>query len=144
MMEPIAGAPAGVIAYRAVGTVSAEDYTGVLQPAIAAAAAGSSGVRIVIELGDAYDGYSAGAAWEDLSLGSKHLSEWHRCAVVTDHRALGDAIRVVGALMPGDVRVFPVAERQAALREEARRVRAGSATPEPSTRLNPTTEDARP
>jgi DNA primase len=35
-------------------------------------------------------------------------------------------------------------ELQAALREEARRVRAGSATPEPSTRLNPTTEDARP
>jgi hypothetical protein len=37
-----------------------------------------------------------------------------------------------------------LAELQAALREEARRVRAGGVTPEPSTRLNPTTEDARP
>ena len=33
---------------------------------------------------------------------------------------------------------------QSALREEARRLRAGSAAPEPSIRLNPTTEDARP
>ena len=35
-------------------------------------------------------------------------------------------------------------ELQAALREEARRLRAGSAAPEPSIRSNPTTEDARP
>jgi DNA primase len=35
-------------------------------------------------------------------------------------------------------------ELQSALREEARRLRAGGTTPEPSIRLNPTTEDVRP
>jgi hypothetical protein len=115
MMTAIDGAPTGVIAYRAVGTVTSDDYAAILRPAIAAAADSGAGVRIVIELGPDFDGYSAGAAWDDLSLGSKHLAEWRRCALVTDHRMLADAVRAVGLFMPGEVRVFPVAELDAAM-----------------------------
>ena len=37
MVEPIEGAPAGVLAFRAVGTVEAADYENVLRPAVEAA-----------------------------------------------------------------------------------------------------------
>ena len=63
-------------------------------------------VRLVHELGEAFDGYSAGAAWEDTKPWAPHLTTWERCAVVTDHGWITDAIRVFRVLMPGDVRTF--------------------------------------
>ncbi|HEY7732709.1 MAG TPA: STAS/SEC14 domain-containing protein [Gaiellaceae bacterium] len=107
MIEPIAGAPAGVLAFRAVGEVGASDYESVLAPAIEAAIDEHGKVRLVYELGPGFDGYSAGAAWEDLKLGTAHLTKWERCAVVTDHRLIADGVRAFSWLMPGEVKVFP-------------------------------------
>jgi hypothetical protein len=115
MFQVIGEAPAGVLAFRAIGHVSTDDYATVLMPAIEAAAARGEGIRIVIELGPDFEGYSAGAGWEDLNVGAKHLSDWRRCAVVTDHRLLADAVRAVGIFMPGEYRVFPVGELETAL-----------------------------
>ena len=115
MIEPIEPAPAGVLAFRAVGRVQAADYENVLAPAIDAAVAEHGKVRLVYELGDAFDGYSAGAAWEDMKIWAPHLTKWERCAVVTDHGWIRDALRVFGVFMPGDVRVFPTTELDDAL-----------------------------
>lgn len=115
MIEPIEGAPEGVIAFRAVGKVEASDYESVLRPAIEKAAADRGKVRLVYQLGPDFDSYSPGASWEDMKLGTAHLSSWERCAVVTDHRLLGDAVRAFGVLMPGEVKVFPDAGLQDAL-----------------------------
>lgn len=115
MIEPIEGAPPGVLAFRAVGKVEAADYEDVLTPAIEAAIGEQGKVRLVYELGPEYDGYSAGAAWEDMKLWTPHLTKWERCAVVTDHRLLGDAVRAFAMLMPGEVKVFPVTELASAL-----------------------------
>jgi hypothetical protein len=116
MIEPIEGAPAGVVAMRAVGRISGQDYETVLRPAIDAALAEHGRARVVLELGPDFEGYSADAAWEDLKLGAAHLSSWERCAVVTDHAFVGDAVRVIGLLMPGSFEAFPVAELDAAMR----------------------------
>jgi hypothetical protein len=114
MLEPIEGAPDGVVAYRAIGEITAEDYDGTLRPAVDAAAARGR-LRLVFELGTEFGGYSAGAAWEDFKLGGGNLTNWERCAVVTDHRMLGDAIRAFGMLMPGEIKVFTVDQTAEAL-----------------------------
>lgn len=115
MLEAIQDAPAGIVAVRAVGKVTTEDYDTVLKPAMQGAIAAHGKVRLAYELGPEFDGYSGGATWEDLKFGTEYLTKWERCAVITDHAVLGDAIRAFGVLMPGGVRVFPVAERGAAL-----------------------------
>lgn len=115
MLEPIEGAPEGVIAFKAVGNVEAADYEEVLTPAIESAISQHGKVRLVYELGPEYDGYSAGASWEDLKLGATHLAKWERCAIVTDHRLIRDAIRAFAMLMPGEIKVFPVVELDHAL-----------------------------
>jgi hypothetical protein len=84
-------------------------------PAIEAAIAEHGKIRLVFELGPKFDGYSAGAAWEDLKLWAPHLSKWERCAVVTDHRLIADAIRAFALLMPGEVKVFAVSGLDEAL-----------------------------
>ena len=116
MIESIPGAPAGVLAFRAVGTVEAADYDNVLKPAVEAAIKERGKVRLVYELGPDYGSYSAGAAWEDTKLWAPHLANWERCAVVTDHRLIADALRAFGILMPGEVKSFPVTQLDEAMR----------------------------
>src|SRR5262245_10623350 len=114
MLEPIEGAPDGVVAYRAIGKVSAEDYDTTLRPAVDAAAARGK-LRLVFELGSDFTGYAPGAAWEDFKLGTGNLTNWERCAVVTDHELIAAALRAFAILMPGEVKVFPLGQTADAL-----------------------------
>jgi hypothetical protein len=114
MIEPLTDVPDGVIAFEAVGKVHAADYTEVLIPAVDRAAA-AGGVRLVYLLGDRFDGYSAGADWEDLKLGIAHLKAWKRAAIVTDNRAFGDLVAAFAWMVPGKMRHFPMAERATAI-----------------------------
>lgn len=108
-------APDGVIAFRASGKVVASDYEDVLRPAVDAAVNEHGRIRIVLELGPEFDGYSAGAAWEDVKLWGPNLTKWERCAVVSDNRLINDAVKVFRVVMPGEVRVFPGGAVEAAI-----------------------------
>jgi hypothetical protein len=115
VIKKIQGAPDGVIAFKAVGKVESCDYKDTLEPAVEQAIKTQGKIRLVYELGEDFDSYSAGAAWEDLKLGGGDLSAWERCAVVTDHALIRDAVRAFGVFMPGSVKVFPVAELNQAM-----------------------------
>jgi len=115
MLHTIEGAPQRVVALKAVGKVTASDYEDILQPALNEAIATDGKIRLVYELGPEFEGYTSGAAWEDVKLGVRDRSGWERCAVVTDHAVIGDAMRAFGVLMPGAFKVFPVRELDKAL-----------------------------
>lgn len=114
MIEPLADLPEGVIGFEVSGEVQAEDYTGTLVPALEAAAEAGE-VNLVFVLGDRYDGYSAGAAWQDTKLGLKHHMHWHRTAIVTDEGWISHVASTLGFMIPGDFKAFPVAEQDAAI-----------------------------
>lgn len=111
MLQTLSGLPDGVVGIEAVGEVEADDYERVLVPAVEAALAEHRTVRLLCVLGDRFDGYSTGAMWADTKLGFEHLRRWERMAVVTDKEWIGHAVKAFGWLMPGEVRVFPTAER---------------------------------
>jgi hypothetical protein len=104
MIQPI-DAPEGVIAFKAVGKVEAKDYE-VLKPAVEEAIKERGKARIVFEMGPEFEGYSAGAAWEDLKMWAPHLMDWERCAVVTSHGFMAGALKAVGKIIPGEIKVF--------------------------------------
>lgn len=99
-----------VVGFEAVGTVSADDYRDVLEPAIAGALETTDKLRLLYVLGDRFDGYSAGAAWQDTKLGISHWDAWERIAVVTDHATIRDGVKAFAWMVPGDIRIFPVEE----------------------------------
>lgn len=106
MIELIEGLPAPVVGLRASGTVSAEDYERELVPAIEAMIAAHDKVRVLYVLGDDFDGYSFGAAWQDTKLGLGNLRHWERCAIVTDADWIENAVKALGWMMPGEIRAF--------------------------------------
>ncbi len=110
MLTLMSGLPDSVVAIEASGKVEADDYRTVLDPAAAAAMKAHEKVRLLYVLGDAFTGYSAAAMWEDTKIGFHDLSAWERIAVVTDHGAMADAIRVFGWLIPAEVRTYPTGQ----------------------------------
>jgi hypothetical protein len=115
MLHVLAGLPPNVVGIEAVGRVSAEDYGEVLEPAIERALASHEKLRLLYVLGETFEGYSAGAAWEDTKLGIGHWGAWERIAVVSDGEWIRNAIKAVAWMLPGDVRVFPLAARDDAI-----------------------------
>lgn len=115
MIQPLEDLPAGVIGFRAVGTIEASDYRDVLDPAIDAAIADRGSVNLVVVMGDEFDRYSLGAMLEDAKLIGRPLSAWNRAAFVTNHDVLAGIATAFGGLVPGEFKVFSLDQQDAAV-----------------------------
>jgi hypothetical protein len=67
-------------------------------------------IRFLYVLGEDFDGYSGGAMWEDTKVGVSHWSKWDKISLVTDHTAYADGVNAFGWMVPGEIKVFSVAE----------------------------------
>ncbi|HEY6729750.1 MAG TPA: STAS/SEC14 domain-containing protein [Solirubrobacterales bacterium] len=116
MIERIEVMPAGAFGLRASGELTREDYTEVLEPALAEAAA-SGEIRFVFVLTD-FDGLGHGAWVEDMKTGMKawvrEHSTWKRFALVTDVEWVAKAMRMFAWMAPGEVRTYGLAELEEA------------------------------
>ena len=114
MLARIDGLPEGVIGLRVVGRLSADDYKTELEPAVNAVVADGRKVRLLLELGSAYDGIDPGAVAADLGFGSEHFRAFERMAVVTDIDWIRAGAGLFGPLMPGELKVYGTGELDAA------------------------------
>lgn len=106
MIEVMTDLPDRVLGLKASGQVSADDYKTVLVPAIEQKLTQHAKARLLYVLGDDFEGYTSGAAWEDAKVGMKHLTSFERVAVVTDVDWIEKMIKAFGFALPGEVRVF--------------------------------------
>jgi hypothetical protein len=114
MIENLTGLPDSVIGFSAHGEVTAEDYEKHIVPAVEGALQKHGKVRILYHLGEDFDGFDAGALWEDAKIGLSHLTAWERIAMVTDVDWLRTATKALRFAMPREVRIFSNAEIEAA------------------------------
>ena len=113
MLHQLTDLPDGVIGFEADGEIQADDYTTTLIPAVEQQIAEHDEVRIVLVFPE-FAGYSGGGAWEDLKMGVTHFTKWKRIALVTDVDWMTHLVAVFGWMTPGEVKHFPMAEREAA------------------------------
>jgi hypothetical protein len=107
--------PGNVVGAKAVGHVDANDYREVLEPAVAAALEDHDKLRLVFVLGEEFEGYSAGASWEDAKLGVGNWSAWERVAVVTNRDWISSTVSALSWMLPGEVRDFRLSEHDEAI-----------------------------
>jgi hypothetical protein len=113
MIKELSDLPPGVVGFEAAGTLSAEDYRDVVLPALQRAYA-SDEFRFVIVIPE-FHGMTGGALWQDLKVGVEHLHAWKRIALVTDIDWVRHATALFGWITPGEVEVFPLAQRDEAI-----------------------------
>ena len=106
MIRVIEGMPDNVVAVSGVGEVSSDDYISTLDPAIDDALEKHDKIRLLYVLGAEFDGYSGGAMWEDTKLGIGHWGAWEKIALVTDKDWVDDALKFLGWMVPGEIKVY--------------------------------------
>ena len=105
-IKVLEGFPQDVVAFELVGRIDSDDYETVLIPEIEARVKQEGKVKVLIVIGKAYKGVSAGAAWEDLKFGLLHLGDFPRIAVVTNRKGLRKALKLFAPLMRSEVGAF--------------------------------------
>jgi SpoIIAA-like len=113
MITEMSGLPDGVIGFEISGKVQAEDYRDVILPSLERAAA-TGEVRFVVVIPE-FHGMTGGAVWQDLKVGMEHFRAWKRIALVTDIEWMDRMMSMFGWMTPGDVRHFPLAQRDDAI-----------------------------
>jgi hypothetical protein len=109
MLETIQDVPEGITAIRAVGTITAEDYADVIGPMLEGARRDERPLRILLQLGPQYEGFTAGAVWEKAGTWMRHPGLWHDIdgyALVSDIHWVGELVALAGMLVPFPMRVF--------------------------------------
>jgi hypothetical protein len=114
MLKAMTGLPPGVLGFEVHGELHGDDYRQVLLPAIEATIQQGHKVRVVLVF-ERFDGPSGGALWQDLKLGVEHLTHWERIALVTDIDWMTHLTALFGWMTPGELKRFPLAERDAAI-----------------------------
>jgi SpoIIAA-like len=117
MIERLADLPPGTIGFRATGEIEREDYDDVLAPELRRAIEAGGGLRTLYVIDD-LDEIEPGALWADsklgFDLGVRHHDAWVRSAIVTDSPWMARATRMFAWMIPGEARVFPLAELEQA------------------------------
>ena len=106
MLERITSLPPGVDGVKAVGKVSQQDYQQVLEPLIDEARRADRRLRLLYQFGPEFEGFTAGGAWEDASVGLRSLRLIDGLAIVSDTSWIRDSSRLLAFFMPGPVRHF--------------------------------------
>jgi hypothetical protein len=110
MLERLTALPPGIDGVKAVGKVSQQDYQQVLGPLLDDARHADRRVRLLYQFGPEFEGFTAGGAWEDASVGLRSLRFVEGLAIVTDVNWVRDATRLSAFFMPGPVKVFANAQ----------------------------------
>ena len=109
--------PPGTIGFRASGEIEREDYDEVLAPELRRALEAGGGLRTLYVIED-FDEIEPGALWADsklgFDLGVRHHDAWVRSAIVTDIAWMARAAKLFAWMVPGEARVFPRADLEAA------------------------------
>jgi hypothetical protein len=62
-----------------------------------------------------FHGMSPGALWQDLKVGFENFRKWKRIALVTDIEWMHHMTSLFGWMTPGEVKSFPMSERDQAI-----------------------------
>ncbi len=110
MIEQLFDFPGNVVAFVCRGRVTKADYDATLVPAVRDALITHDKVRLYYETAADFAGIDAGAVWEDFKVGMEHLMRWERIAVVTDVEWIKHMVHFFSFLMPGETRLFSLAD----------------------------------
>ena len=113
MFEFIEGLPPDVMAIKASGKVTHEDYRNTLIPKAEAMIA-TGPIRMLYVIGRDFKGFELEALWDDGVFGIRHWHDFSHIAVVTDHTWVTAMVNMFKPFFHGDVRLFGLAELPAA------------------------------
>ena len=88
MITEIKEVPTNMVAFRATGEVTKEDFEKVVFPAVEKVVERTGELNYLLLLQTDAKNFTFGAWWQDVILGLKELFKWRRAAIVTDSESI--------------------------------------------------------
>lgn len=95
-----------VVAFRAKGTITRDDYEETLIPEVEKKIKAHGKVKLLYWCGEEFKGFSAGAMWDDARFGLMHLGDFLKIAVVSDIEWVRQSVKLFAPLIRAPVQVF--------------------------------------
>ena len=106
----IDGLPRDTLGVRFSGTITSRDYTETLTPLVNEASVGHDKLKLLCVVDEGFEGYSAGAVWDDMRLGFSNLTTFSKIALVTDVSWLRKGAKFFGTMVPTELVTFDLDE----------------------------------
>lgn len=101
MITQIKDVPSNMVAFRASGDVTKEDFEKTVFPAVEAVVEKTGELNYLLLLQTDVKNFTLGAWWEDVILGLKELFNWRRAAIVTDSETVIRFTHIFSVFAPG-------------------------------------------
>lgn len=108
MLKHIQEMPAGTLGFEAIDEVDDDDFEDTVEPVLRREIAAGRAIRMLYLLGPGLLEYEGEALGDQLKFAARHAESYERVAVVSDRDWLRPALRVLSALVPGQLRAFPL------------------------------------
>ena len=105
-----------ILAIAAEGKLTDQDYKEVLIPRLEAIIGEHGKARLLLDMGEEFQGWEAAAAWDDTRFGMAHRNDFEKMGVIGGPGWVDWALRIGGLFISGEIKNFPAGQRQEALR----------------------------
>ena len=110
MFSIITDLPNTVVGVKATGTVDKDDFEKVLIPALQELSDRTGKINYLLLLETDISNFTFGAWIDDAKMGLKHLTKWHRVAIVTDQKGVEKFSNIFSFVVPGEYKGYPLSE----------------------------------
>lgn len=114
MITTIADAPENVAAFVAAGEVNKEDYTSVVIPRVEENLKQEGHINFLLVLDTKLSNFSMSTIMQDLGIGLKHFTKWHKMAIVSESGAINEFTDAFSYVIPGEAKGFTHTELEEA------------------------------
>ncbi|EAR62333.1 STAS/SEC14 domain-containing protein [Neptuniibacter caesariensis] len=105
-----------IIVLQANGTLTTQDYTETFLPLFEHVKNTHPEVRLLITFAPDFEGFEAGAIWEDAKFGLHHNKDFYRVAIVSNEKWMEWMTKVADLLTQGEMRHYRMTQLLEALR----------------------------
>jgi hypothetical protein len=105
-LEPLRDGRDAVVAFRASGVLTRDDYREVLVPRLEAALAAGGRLRVLVLVDEAFRGWDLRAAWANTCLDLRHRRDFDKVAIVGAPAWERWCARAAGLVIAGRLRTF--------------------------------------
>jgi hypothetical protein len=99
-------APQNVVAFRATGEVTQDDYKNAIAPAIEKLVKQIDEINFLFLIDTDLENFTAAAWMQDALIGLKNLGKWNRSAIVTDSARAISFTNGFSYMVPGEFKGF--------------------------------------
>ena len=111
MIEVMPESEGKVLAVKATGKLTNDDYSDVLAPKMDEILSAHGSVRLLFYMDDEFEGWEGGAVWADAKLGVQHAGTvlrggFEKIALAGGPGWIGKGAELAGYLMRGEIKAF--------------------------------------